>query len=138
MWWKFVDDVTDIMKSYYFILFSEIIAQKREFSIFWFQKNLKGVSRDIFICWIFFSSGINVSNSIIADYVCQMHKQPSRSVLEKRSSENMQQIYRITPMLKCDFSKVALQLYWNHTLGWVIFCKFANTFLKNTFGWLLL
>ena len=72
MWWKFVDDVTDIMKSYYFILFSEIIAQKREFSIFWFQKNLKGVSRDIFICWIFFSSGINVSNSIIADYVWQI------------------------------------------------------------------
>ena len=28
-------------------------------------------------------------------------------VLKKRCSENMQQIYRRTPMLKCDFSKVA-------------------------------
>ena len=26
-------------------------------------------------------------------------------------SENVQQIYRITPMPKCDFNKVALQLY---------------------------
>ena len=34
-------------------------------------------------------------------------KQPSRGVLRKRCSENMQQIYRITPMPKCDFNKVA-------------------------------
>ena len=38
-------------------------------------------------------------------------KQPSRGVLRKKCSENMQQIYRRTPMLKCDFNKVALQLY---------------------------
>ena len=47
----------------------------------------------------------------------------------------MQQIYRRTPMLKSDFSKVALQLYRNHTLTWVFYCKFAayfqNTFLKE-------
>ena len=36
-------------------------------------------------------------------------KQPSRSVLRKRCSENTQQIYRWTPMPKCDFNKVALQ-----------------------------
>ena len=35
-------------------------------------------------------------------------KQPSGGVLKKRCSENMQQIYRRTPMPKCDFNKVAL------------------------------
>ena len=38
-------------------------------------------------------------------------KQPSRGVLKKRCSENIQQIYRRTPMSKCDFNKVAKQLY---------------------------
>ena len=42
-------------------------------------------------------------------YKC--HKQPSRGVPRKRCSENMQQIYRRTPMSKCDFNKVPLQLY---------------------------
>ena len=37
-----------------------------------------------------------------------------RSSWEK-VSENMQQIYSRTPMPKCDFNKVAKQLYWNHT-----------------------
>ena len=32
----------------------------------------------------------------------------TRCVLKKRCSENMQQIYRRTPMPKCDFNKVAL------------------------------
>ena len=36
-------------------------------------------------------------------------KQPSRGVLGKRCSENMQQIYRRTPMPKYDFNKVAKQ-----------------------------
>ena len=42
-------------------------------------------------------------------------KQPPRSALKKRRSENMQQIYRRTPMPKCYFNKVDLQLYWNRT-----------------------
>ena len=37
--------------------------------------------------------------------------QPLRGVLKKRCSENMQQIYRRTPMPKCNFNKVAKQLY---------------------------
>ena len=45
-------------------------------------------------------------------------------------------------MPKCDFNKVALQLYWNRTSAWVFSCKFAayfqNTFSQNTSGWLLL
>ena len=36
-------------------------------------------------------------------------KQSSRGVVRKRSSGNMQQNYRRTPMPKCDFNKIALQ-----------------------------
>ena len=38
-------------------------------------------------------------------------KQPPKGVLMKRGSENMQKIYRRKPMPKCDFNKVAKQLY---------------------------
>ena len=38
-------------------------------------------------------------------------KQPSRGVLRKRCSENMQQIYRKTTMLKCGFNNVAATLF---------------------------
>ena len=44
----------------------------------------------------------------------------------------MQQIYRRTTMPKCDFNKVALQLYWNQTLAWVFSYKFAAYF-QNIF-----
>ena len=47
-------------------------------------------------------------------------KQPSRGVLWKQCSENRQQIYRRTLMPKCDFNKVAKQLYWNHISAWVV------------------
>ena len=50
----------------------------------------------------------------------------------KRCPENMQQIYKRTPMPKCDFNKFALQLYWSHTLAQVFSCKFAAYF-HNTF-----
>ena len=47
-------------------------------------------------------------------------KQPPRGAPRKRCSENMQQIYRRTPMPKCDFNKVALHLiaasdFWNNS-----------------------
>ena len=38
-------------------------------------------------------------------------KQPSIGVFRERCSENMQQIYTRTSMPKCDFNKVALQLF---------------------------
>ena len=38
-------------------------------------------------------------------------KQPSRGVLTKRWSEDMQQIYRRTYLSKYDFNKVAKQIY---------------------------
>ena len=51
----------------------------------------------------------------------------------RRCSESMQQIYRRTLMPKCDFNKVAKQLYWSHTSAWVFSCKFAAYF-QNTFS----
>ena len=48
------------------------------------------------------------------------NEQPSRGVLVERCSGNMQQIYRRTHMLKCDFNKVT-----NHTSAWVFSCKLA-------------
>ena len=47
----------------------------------------------------------------VLSFVVIFQEQPSRGVLKKRCSENMQQIYRRTPMPKCNFNKVALQLY---------------------------
>ena len=40
-----------------------------------------------------------------------VQKQPSRGVLRKRYSQKIPQIYRRTPMPKCDFNKVTKQLY---------------------------
>ena len=40
-----------------------------------------------------------------------IRQQPPGGVLRKRCSENMQQMYRRTPMPKYDFNKVAKQLY---------------------------
>ena len=74
--------------------------------------------------------------------ISKNQKQPSRGVLRKMGSENMQQIYGRTPVPKSDFNKVALQLYWNLTSAWVFSCKFAAYFRipfpKNTLGRLLL
>ena len=65
----------------------------------------------------------------------RMHfqKQPSRGVLNKSCSENMHQAFRRTSMPKCDFDKVAMQLYWNYTLAWVFSCKFAAYFQNTSF-----
>ena len=48
---------------------------------------------------------------IYSDYLAMTNdaqKQPPRGVLRKRCFENIQQIYRRTPMPKCDFNKVTL------------------------------
>ena len=44
----------------------------------------------------------------------------------------MQQFYKRAPMSKCDFTKIAKQLYWNHTSLWEFSCKFAAYF-QNIF-----
>ena len=71
-------------------------------------------------------------------------KQPSTVLLKKKCSENMHQIYRRTPMPKCDFNKVALLCYFieialRHGCSPVnLLCIFKTPFLKNTSGRLLL
>ena len=64
----------------------------------------------------------------------QNQKQTSRGAFKKRCSENIQQIYKRTPMPKCDFNKV--------TKVWVFSCKFAayfqSDFSQEHFGRLLL
>ena len=64
-------------------------------------------------------------------------KQPSRGVFRKRFSEKIQQIYRRTPMLKCDFNKVEITLH--HRCSPVnLLYIFRTPFPKNTCGGLLL
>ena len=65
-----------------------------------------------------------------------MQKQSSRGVLGKRCSENMQQIYRRTPMPKRDFNKVAcnfIETTFRHGCSPVTLLRICCTpFLKNT------
>ena len=53
--------------------------------------------------------------------------------LEKKCSENMQEIYRGTPMPIFGFDNVAKQLYWNSTLAWAFSSKFA-VYFQNIFS----
>ena len=63
--------------------------------------------------------------------------QLSRGVLIKRCSENIQQIYKRTPMPKCDFNKVAkqIEIALQHECSPV---HLLHIFSRNTSGWLLL
>ena len=60
-------------------------------------------------CFYFKSQNIRILIFLFVIFIYQ--NQASRGVLLKRCSENMQQIYKKTPMPKCDFNKVAWQLY---------------------------
>ena len=59
-------------------------------------------------------------------------------VLKKRCSENMQQIYRRTPLPKCDLNRVTLQLYWNRTWHGCSLVNLLHAPEKNIYGGLLL
>ena len=73
-----------------------------------------------------------------------IQKQPPRRVLKKRCSQNMQQIYRRTPMPKCDFNKVGLLCNFIEITLWHgcspvnLLHIFRTPFTKNTSGRLLL
>ena len=66
----------------------------------------------IYIRWV--DNGFNPNEDLIGLHKRKnfgiYQKQPSRCVLKKRCSANIQQIYIRTPMPKRDFNKVALQL----------------------------
>ena len=68
-----------------------------------------------------------------------IQKQPSRGILKKRCSENTQPIYRIKPMPKCDFNKVAIEIALRHGCSPVnVLHIFRTPHPKNTSGRLLL
>ena len=78
---------------------------------------------------------LGVTESHTRTYFFQ--KQPPRSVFRRRCSENMQQIYRTIPIPKwlCNFIEIVLR----HGCSPVnLLHIFRRTFLKNTFGRLLL
>ena len=78
-----------------------------------------------------FNTVMAVSAIDMKHRVSAVQKQPFRDVLRKRCSENIQQIYWRTPMPKCNFNRVAKQLYWNCTSAWVFSCKFVAYFQNN-------
>ena len=69
-------------------------------------------------------------------------KQPYRGVLRKRCSEDIQQIYKRTPMPKCDFNKVAkdfIEIALRHGCSPVNLLHIVKTpFLNNNYECLLL
>ena len=85
------------------------------------------------ICPIYFISCKNIL--VIAEAAVQRYS-------KKNCSKKMQQIYKRTPMTKCDFNKVAKSLYWNRTSAWVSPVNlppiFRTPFPRNTSGWLRL
>ena len=65
-------------------------------------------------------------------------QQPSTGGLRKRFSENMQQIYRRTPMLKCDFNKVFIEIALPHRCFPInLLHNIRTPIKKNTFEKLL-
>ena len=64
--------------------------------------------------------------------------QPSRDVLRKRFSENIQQTCRRTPMRKCYFNSIEITLRHRCYSSTNLLYIFRTLFPKNTFGVLLL
>ena len=97
------------------------------------MERLGQVLRTQCICPIYFISCKNIL--VIAEAAVQRYS-------KKNCSKKMQQIYKRTPMPKCDFNKVAKSLYWNRTSVWVSPVNLSpisrTPFPRNTSGWLLL
>ena len=77
---------------------------------------------------------INTAFSFWTELIQEVPQGPLRGLIQEAAvqgcsqescSENLQQIYRRTPMPKCDFNKVAK--------AWVFSCKFAAYF-QNSFS----
>ena len=63
----------------------------------------------------------------------QCQKQPSVGVRRKRCSENMQQIYRRTPMPKCDFNKFNKAPLLKSLFGMRVLLNICCIFLEHLF-----
>ena len=62
------------------------------------------------VVFYFMFERIFFNKVLLKIYLLNNQKQPSRGVLRESCFQNMQQIYRRTPIPKCDFNKVAVQL----------------------------
>ena len=77
--------------------------------------------------------------SLTVSLINKFQEQPSRDVLMKRYSENMQQIYRRTSIPKCNFNKVAIKIALRHGCSPVnVLHIFGTLFTKNISKKLLL
>ena len=90
------------------------------------------------ISWFLYIRDFTLTLLRNQDYILSKNifqKQPSRGVHTKRYSENMLQIYRRTPMPKCDFNKVAIEITFRHGCSPVNLLHILRTpFSKNTSG----
>ena len=75
------------------------------------SKNLQPAKQGLFSLIPKTAVHIDFAVNLARFFRTSIQKQQSRGALKRRCSENMQQIYRRTPMLKCDFNKIAKQLY---------------------------
>ena len=117
-------------------LFLRDPVEKNENNARWnkIEQNFKSFDNIFSVVATYLQKRNNVSLPLVLSRVnCIVQKQPSRGVLRRWCSENMQQIYRRTPMPKSDLNKVTLQLYWKHTSTWMFSCKFPAYF-QNTFS----
>ena len=87
-------------------------------------------------CCINCNMVFNVMPKQVSSNLSMFQKQLSRGVPRKRCSENMQQIYRRTPMPKCDFNKEVTLRHGCSPAN--LLHIFRTLFPRNTSGWLLL
>ena len=82
----------------------------------------------------------NWLRNIIAPFLWLLQNKLSRGVLRKRCSENMQQIYRRTPMPKCDLNSFNFtEITFQHGCSPVnLLHIFRTSFTLKTPEWLLL
>ena len=83
-----------------------------------------------------FLSNMHPRNMSVLSIQCRKH--PLRGVLSKRCSENMQQIYKRTPMPKCDSNFIEITLRDVCSPINLQYVVFRTPFSKNTSGGLLL
>ena len=104
-----------------------------------FSKIIIMVTRRNSVFGHFWHSAVSAKLLILGICPSFIQKQPLKGVLSKRCSKNMQQIYKRTPMPKCDFNKVAKQITLRYECSPVnLLHIFRTAFTKNTSGWLLM
>ena len=87
-------------------------------------------SRDFSILYSRGNIGAKFSYTVMGLFPLCPHELHTAEEATQRCFENIQQIYR-TSMPKCDFNKVAKQLYRNSTSAWVFS---VNLLHQNTFS----